>query len=178
MNMRQWAKGSLSRLFTWLDSVVRWLSYVAMVLVGALTVGITYEVVVRYFFNRPTIWAQDFSMYILLYITFLAAAWVQMEHAHVTIDVTLQALNPRTKRVMQFVTLVMGTLASAFWVWQSFRFTLHSFHRSEIINRPVQVPEFIILGIIPVGAFFLFLVFLKQLCQLVMGMSKETISRD
>ena len=54
------------------DSLLNGFAYVAGLLVVTVTFAVLYEVVARYFFNSPTIWAVDLTEYSLVYITFLA----------------------------------------------------------------------------------------------------------
>ena len=47
---------------------------------------ITYEVIARYVFVSPTIWAEELSRFIQIWATYLAAAYV-LRHRHlITID--------------------------------------------------------------------------------------------
>ena len=172
-NLAHGAQVVLGWLSSSLDRGVRWLGYVAMLLVGALSVIVAYEVILRYFLHRPTVWVTDFSAYMILYICLLAAASVQMQRRHVAIDVIIGILGRRARATMELITTVLATLACSFLVWQSALFTWHSFRRGVLIRHTVVIPEYVIMAIIPIGSFFLAAVFLKQVCQLAVGTGRS-----
>jgi TRAP-type C4-dicarboxylate transport system permease small subunit len=60
----------LSRAY---DRLIVAMAYLAGLLIIGMSLWISYEVVARYVFLRPTIWAADLSEYTLLWSTFLAA---------------------------------------------------------------------------------------------------------
>ena len=50
------------RLISWIETATAW---IAAVLLAGTGVMLTYEVVARYFFNAPTIWAAELSQLFL-----------------------------------------------------------------------------------------------------------------
>jgi TRAP-type mannitol/chloroaromatic compound transport system permease small subunit len=78
--------------------IAHWLS-VALVLV------MSYEVIMRYAFNSPTMWAYQTAMMIGATIYFLAWSYVQRHGGHIRIDVVYSHLSPRKKAVID----VLGT---------------------------------------------------------------------
>ena len=77
----------------WMGNAVRW-ACVALVLV------LVYEVMMRYAFTAPTIWAHQTSC--MLGSTFAAVGWayVHRHRGHVRIDVFYARLSPRGKAVV------------------------------------------------------------------------------
>lgn len=64
------------------------------------TAVITYEVVMRYVFNRPTIWAHE-GMTLLFGMQYiLAGAYVHCIRAHVRVDVFYSLWSPRNKAIV------------------------------------------------------------------------------
>lgn len=72
----------------------RWGRVVAW-LVLPLVLGVTYEVIVRYAFNAPTIWAYDLSY--MLYGThfMLGAGYALLKKAHIRTDIFYQKWSPQ-----------------------------------------------------------------------------------
>jgi C4-dicarboxylate transporter DctQ subunit len=68
-----------------------------------------YEVVARYFFNAPTIWAGPLVSYMLCAVVFLAAPELTRKNIHIVINVLVDAMSPRQAAYLQWVI----TLASA-----------------------------------------------------------------
>ena len=54
------------------DRMIDALAYFAALLIGAMALYVSYDVVARYFFNAPTSWSNDLTEYSLVWATFLA----------------------------------------------------------------------------------------------------------
>lgn len=95
---------------------VRWL---AMILVLVMTT----EVVMRYGFNHPTMWAYESSLQLGCAMYALAYCYAQRHDAHVRVDIFYTHLSPRGKATIDVICGLMmflpviGLLVSASWVW-------------------------------------------------------------
>jgi TRAP-type C4-dicarboxylate transport system permease small subunit len=65
------------------------------VLVPAMVATITIDVVSRYFFNEPTIWAYDTVIFMFGYLGLLAGAFVSRRRAHINVDVLYERCSQR-----------------------------------------------------------------------------------
>lgn len=79
---------------------IRWLILFMMTITG-------YDVVLRYFFNAPTIWAYKLTGLLLGPLWLLSGAYVLLTDGHVRMDVFYRRLTPRKRAI---VDLVMYTL--------------------------------------------------------------------
>ena len=66
-----------------LDAVITAFAAVAVLTLVALAFCVSLEVVMRYFLGMPTRWVNEFSEYALLWLAFLAGAWILREEGHV-----------------------------------------------------------------------------------------------
>jgi TRAP-type mannitol/chloroaromatic compound transport system permease small subunit len=90
------------RLLPGLDNVARTLAVVAMVQIGILIVVMLYEVVARYGFNSPTLWANDITYMTNGTLFLLGAAWTLRRNQHIRIDFLARRL---PVRVQHFINL-------------------------------------------------------------------------
>ncbi|OGP55213.1 MAG: hypothetical protein A2162_06435 [Deltaproteobacteria bacterium RBG_13_52_11b] len=140
---------------------------------GMVTAGLTvlvtllllYEVITRYFFHDPSIWALDFTMYAICYLTFLGAAWLQREEGHVRVEIFTAILKPRHRAFLTGVTSVIAFLSCAIFCWQAFKLTLSAYQEGQFIDGSIVVPRSLILGIMPFGLFFLCIEFARKAWQ-------------
>ena len=145
----------MSRFSKILDMILLGLFYFAMFLVFVMVVIICSEVVSRYFFNRPSIWVVDITGYILLYITFLGAAWLAREKGHVMIEVLTSRLSSETQRLLTIVTNTIGAIFCFFFaIWTGLEFWKKLIAGTLVIEL-FEVPEWTILIIIPIGSLLL-----------------------
>ena len=93
--------------------------------VVAVTI-ITFEVVMRYVFNRPTNWGHESMTLIFGMQYILCGAYAHWAKAHVRVDVVYQAFSPRNKARMDALTallffLYIGVMTYTGWFfyWQS-----------------------------------------------------------
>ena len=131
-----------------------------MMLGMALILG--YEVTVRYFFIRPTIWVMDFTDYIMLYSTFFVSAWLLKHDGHVRLTIVYEYLSPRSRQVSDMINAFIGAIVCGFVIWYGVRDTWDAVEKSISLPRPVPVPKYLVLGVIPFGCLLLFVQFLRN----------------
>ena len=80
-----------------IDAMSEWSGQIFCWLVIPLTASLTYEVLARYLFGAPTIWAYDLS-YMLYGIHFmLGAGYTLLQGGHIRTDIFYQNWAPRTR---------------------------------------------------------------------------------
>ncbi len=131
-----------------------------MMLGMALILG--YEVTVRYFFIRPTIWVMDFTDYIMLYSTFFVSAWLLKHDGHVRLTIVYEYLSPRSRQFSDMINAFIGAIVCGFVIWYGVKDTWDAVEKSISLPRPVPVPKYLILGVIPFGCLLLFVQFLRN----------------
>lgn len=82
--------------------------YSVAVLVPLMILSLVYEVISRYFFHAPTLWAQDVSIFLFGYIGLLGGAFVMKEHAHINVDLVYSRLSHRGRAVCDSLTALVA----------------------------------------------------------------------
>lgn len=153
-------EGQANAFMGWLLRFHDWLSKVCFTLgalmLMSLTLIIGYEVVVRYFFAKPTTWVMDFSQYILIYSTFLAVPWILKIGKHTSVDIIPASLTEKPRIILEGVTSLITAFVSALVVYQGAIDTWDAFQRGTVIVRPIVVPKYLILWVIPFGLLLFF----------------------
>lgn len=125
-------------------------------LIGALLMAatgamLTYEVIARYFFIKPTIWAAELSQLCLIWGCLLAMAQVLTLRRHITVN-ALTSLMPRGAQVicasLSLVLVIVFSLIVAFWGWDIFH---DSFVRGRTTGSLLNLPIWISELSVPVG---------------------------
>jgi len=88
-------------LLKYIDKLSEWSGKVFAWLIIPLTFGLVYEVVARYVFNAPTIWAYDLSYMLCGTLFMMGVAYTIHHKAHVRVDVFYQTLSPRKRSVVE-----------------------------------------------------------------------------
>jgi len=69
-------------------------------LVLPLTLGLTYEVIARYLFNAPTLWAYDIAYMLYGSHFMLGAAYTLYKRGHIRTDIFYERFSPRTQGII------------------------------------------------------------------------------
>lgn len=145
------------------DLITDGLAYIGAGLLTLMCFIISYDVVARYFFNRPTDWASGITEWILLFATWGGAALVLKEKGHTIIDVVTERLTPKGRTLANFIASVIGAITCAFVFWASFSDCVESIsYGSKIYIQIGYIQRWIVLGIIPVGSLWLLLYFARE----------------
>ncbi len=146
------------------DSLLNGLAYVAGLLVVAVALSVLYEVVARYFFNSPTIWAVDFTEYSLVYITFLGTPWVLRDHAHTRVELVVERLRPRLRLVLGMLVSLAAATGAVVMAWEGAWETWESYLGGHAELKAWRVYRWPLILPICVGSFLLVVEFLRQAC--------------
>ena len=144
------------------DRVIDIMFYAASGLSLVIFFGTCIELFMRYFFNRPQIWAVEVTEYAMLYITFLGAAWLLREEGHVRIDLLLSFLSPKSQAFLTSITSILGAIVCsviAFYgswsTWVHYQKGLTTFSAMELLKWPFLI-------VIPFGSFLLLIQFIRS----------------
>lgn len=129
----------------------------AGVLVFCMMLSVCYDVVVRYFFNAPTIWADEISSIFLLFTPFFAGAWILKNDGHVKMDLVLNYLGPRPRLWLGiFASIIIALVCLAFVIY-GVKTTWGMYEMGYRTDTTLRMAKWPILAVIPLG-FFLLLV--------------------
>lgn len=112
---------------------------------GVLIMGLMlfYEVVARYFFRAPTIWAQEMSVYLFMWTMLAGAAYTLQKGKHVRIDLIIERLSLRTQHIMEMITSVVGMVFCAIITWQAYEMIAVSIGYNKVTATLLRIPMWI-----------------------------------
>ena len=93
----------------------------ACVLLVFVMLSVNAEVVMRYFMRTPLVWVVEVSETLLLFITFLGAAWVLKKEGHIFLDVGLNLFKPRQQAALNTFTSIFGAVVCLLIFWYGTR---------------------------------------------------------
>ncbi|GAB2886018.1 hypothetical protein GCM10027278_02840 [Paralcaligenes ginsengisoli] len=125
---------------------------VATFLIG---IFVTYDVLARTLFRMTNSWVTEVTTYLMGYITFVGAAYVLKEGAHVSVDLLVQKMPPTARRVLVFVTDGIMLLVVATLAWLSFQFFWDAWTSHEVSDTLLSISLWI-----PYLSFFIGMVWL------------------
>ncbi len=134
-----------------------------------MTLFAMFEVVMRYFFNSPTIWAWDINVQCFCAIVVLGGAHTLQQGGHVIMDILVNKLQKKTRLIVNMAVYTIFFIAIAIAIWQVAIFAWQSlalFEEASTLFAPPIYP--IKIGIL-IGVSILFLQGVSQFVRDVMA---------
>jgi TRAP-type mannitol/chloroaromatic compound transport system permease small subunit len=149
----------MTKFLFFIDSLSVWTGKAFAWLIMVLTLGVSYEVLVRYAFRAPTTWAFDFSYINYGAMFLMAGAYTLSRNGHVRADVIYRFLTPRTQASMDLVLYIIFFLpAVAALIYSGWNYASFSVRFREVsIFSPAGIPVFPLKALIPVTGVLLLL---------------------
>jgi TRAP-type mannitol/chloroaromatic compound transport system permease small subunit len=149
----------MARLLFFIDSLSLWVGKAFAWLILVLTLGISYEVFVRYVLRAPTTWAFDFSYINYGALFLMAGAYALSRNGHVRADVFYRLWSPRMQASMDLLLFVVFFLPTVLaFMYSGYRFAEMSIRFREVsIFSPAGVPVFPLKTLIPITGVLLFI---------------------
>ncbi len=129
-------------------SALAWFSSLLLFAVGVM---LTYEVVARYFFNSPTIWAEELSRLFMIWAVFLASATLLRWDDHIRVTVVVDLLPEAPRRAMRVVTLTFVAVVAGFVAWHGLPIALQSYEVGRTTGSMLGIPQWWWQAVIPLG---------------------------
>lgn len=139
------------------DSLSEWTGKAVSFFIPFLSIIVTYEVVARYGFGRPTIWVHEMSDMFFGTFIIIGGAYTFYHGGHVNMDVIYGRLSPRTKAVLDLITSFFTFSFLLILIWkggQSAWKSLVTLERDSTMWAPLLYPIKLML---PLGAILLLL---------------------
>ncbi len=163
----------MTRLLNTLDRIENAMAGLATLLLVGITGAVCLEVFMRYVINQPLVWVVELSEYALLYICFLGTAWALRNDNHVKVDIVLNTLPHRVRRVLGVISSLLGiSIAAILLIWGTLA-TWEKFQSGAYNPTVVEFPAWIVLICIPLGSFFLGIRFLRNLVEYAAGTHED-----
>ena len=144
------------------DFIIESLTYIAGIIIVAVTFTVSVTAVVRYLGFRPPLWTFQFTEYALLWFTFLAAAWLLREGGHISIDTVISRFPTKTQRHVGIINDILGFIVSVVIFLFGTLHTIDLIQRGIMDVKGVTVPKAPLFFIIPLGGLALSIQFGRQ----------------
>jgi C4-dicarboxylate transporter, DctQ subunit len=145
-----------------LDRICSILAIVSALLLLFITFSIGYSIFARLLRISSPFWIVQFNEYSLLWMTFLGTAWVLSVDKHVSINIIVQRLGVKSRKLLGLFNNLLGMALCGVLCWYGFFTTRESFVRGVIDVQSIDIPKAFVLVIIPLGFLFTFLKFVHR----------------
>lgn len=155
--------GFLNRMGNVFDSILKTYVILASIIVAFMMFGITVDVVLRYFFNKPIRWMHEIVSFGILWVTFLGASWTLKNDAHVKIDILLKMLKPKNAKVLTIITSIFGVLICGVLIWFTAVTTWKYRVSTYVTSSDRRFIVWPIVAIIPFGFLHMLILYIRKI---------------
>ena len=139
------------------DKIVKYSGYLASTLFITIGFIVSYEVIMRYLFNSPTIWVNEVSRFLQIWATYLALTYSFHKKDFIRITVIYDRLNERGKKILDFISFVFIIIFCSFVVYYGWLIAYDSLKVGRTSSTILDVPSFLTELAIPLCFAFLVL---------------------
>lgn len=145
-------KNILSKFQSMLQHVCEWVAYLLVV----IFLIITYEVIARYFFGKPTSWAWVITQQLFLVVCLFGGVYAFIKHSHIRIEMLHEKFPRPLKLLSKVLTLALFLVFAGVFVWKGMFMAQSSIAGKEVARGAFQLPIYPFKALMPlVGLLFL-----------------------
>ena len=165
----------LTRIINGLTYLTGWIAALSLV---AAAVIVTEGVIVRKVFGASTIWQIEASVFLLIFVVFGGAAFVQKNEHHLNVDLLIIHLAPKTREITLIVVSIISCLLAAVLAWYSWPMwwetVVGNEHSESLWGPALWIPYFFL----PFGMTLLFLQYIVYIADKIARLRKGEISEE
>jgi TRAP-type C4-dicarboxylate transport system permease small subunit len=123
-----------------MDKLSRFISRIGMFITVAIVAIMCFEIVMRYFLLRPTLWVNEMSLWLGGMIYLLAGLYVMQQRAHIRIFILYDMVPRNVQRVLDSISTLLICVFAAAVVWGGFNEAYQKVMRWETFGTAWDPP--------------------------------------
>jgi len=130
----------MRRILSVVDLVSTWVGKVVSVLTLFVALAIVYEILMRYAFSKPTVWASESTVFACGLVYLLGGAWTLLEDKHVRIDMLYSKVSHRGRAALDCFTYLFFAFYIAVMLYATAIYAYESAALRETTMTPWDPP--------------------------------------
>ncbi len=137
------------------NKIVKYSGYLASGLFISIGFIVSYEVIMRYLFNSPTVWVNEISRFLQIWATYLALTYSFHKKEFIRITVIYDKLNENGKKILDLISAIFVLIFSLFVLYFGWLIAYDSLRVGRTSSTILDVPSFLTEFAIPLCFGFL-----------------------
>lgn len=155
------------------DLIIGVLAFIASVILVSMMLLTVVKVVLRSVFGYGILGVDQVSGTMMVYLTFLGAAWVLRKEAHVSVDLLTSAVPAHVERGLYVVGSIVAAVVCFVMTWFSLSTVQLSLQRGVMVAAELEIPRAINLAVIPLGCALLGIEFVRRARRYYLGIADQ-----
>lgn len=132
-----------------LMSVIRNLdAIITGVTLALATVIVNANVLMRYFLKQPIYWAEEVATGLFVWTVFVGSSYAYRRHAHLGVDILVNALPGKLKDVVKFIIKILELLVLVMLTYVSVLYVSNTWDK---LSNTLRVPAWYVAIAVPLG---------------------------
>jgi TRAP-type C4-dicarboxylate transport system permease small subunit len=110
--------------------------------------SVALQIFMRYVFNMPLVWSEEFARYIFVWISFIGASYGVRQGAHISMEYFFNKFSPRMRKRVAISTNILALAAFAYLIPTAVKFTLG---QHQIDSSAMEIPMSWLFAAVPIG---------------------------
>lgn len=137
------------------DFILSFFAFLGCLTLIAMMLATVIKVVMRVVFNYGIHGIDQISGIMMVYMTFLGAAWVLRKDGHVTVDILMTIVSAPVRRYMLIISSILSAIVCLVMAYYGYHAIIRSVQRGIMVAAELEIPRAINLVVIPIGCFLL-----------------------
>ena len=144
------------------DGINEWLGKISSYFILVIMAIATMEVILRYGFSNPTIWAWDVNIQLFAAFIFLGAGYTLLHRTIITVDVLYNRFSPTWRAFADVITYVCCLTFCAVIIWGGTTMAVKSWSVLETSRSFFEPPLYYIKTLIPIAGVLMVIQWTKR----------------
>lgn len=154
------------------NAINKLLEWICVVLLGIMTVLVTYQVMVRYLFNSPNAYTEVLSKYMFVWLILYGSAYVFGLREHMNIAVVRDNLPEKVRIVVEMIgEFIVVLFAIGVMIYGGYNQMVDQMVQ---LDAALQIPMGIIYSAVPISACFIVFYFIYNEIKLFNQLQNST----
>ena len=148
------------------EPALRWLERVLFTLIAIMAVLVFANVVGRFLFDAAITWADEVARFLFVWLTFLGATVGLARGVHIGMDIVVQMVGDRIRRLFAIVSCVLILVFLALWGFYGVQLVIENV---DYLAPATEVSMGYVYAVGPLAAFLMAVLTLLHLADLLRG---------
>ncbi len=164
---------TLKKIVSFIASLNTLLGKIASYCLTIIMLFLSYEVIARYFFNSPTIWAHELSGFFFAFYLALTGPWVLLRKEHVAVDIIYTKYSEKKQNAADIVSNFIAIFFFVMVFYLGMKNALYSLSINQTSYTVWGPPLWPVKFLIPLSAVFFILQALAGICDSAMKIKEN-----
>lgn len=124
-----------------IDRVALFIGRITMILIISMTAVMLYEVLMRYAFEAPTLWANEMTLWIAGFVFLLSGLYAMQQRCHIRIFLLYDAVPRWMQHLFDIISVLLIVVFACFLVFGSYKQVfVNKFYKWEMFGTAFDPP--------------------------------------